>query len=179
MNIPMLLPCGQYVDRSSLDNYIDIEKNWGRSPNDPFTGVIFTDSRKPVFDAKLKSRIDAFVLGVNNAAPSTSAHVIKKAKVKTEESSFAFNGGNLDALLNEALKSSCKDPIIGRKKQHQRSCRKCAKFEDLYASNCCKEEIFLCKSCLLSNKFEPLEQCQMCKKTRTKRDFFKFHQLQQ
>lgn len=64
MNVPMLLPCGQYVDRSSLDNYNDIESKWGRSPNDPFTGLIFTTERKAVFDAKLKSRIDAFVLGI-------------------------------------------------------------------------------------------------------------------
>ena len=63
MDIPMLLPCGQYVDRSSLDNYNQIEARWGRSPNDPFTGLAFTDTKKPIFDDKLKSRIDSFVLG--------------------------------------------------------------------------------------------------------------------
>ena len=42
MDVPMLLPCGQYVDRSSLDNYNDIESKWCRQPNDPFTGLIFT-----------------------------------------------------------------------------------------------------------------------------------------
>ena len=45
MNIPMLLPCGQYVDRSSLDNYNDIESKWGRRPNDPFTGLAFTGKK--------------------------------------------------------------------------------------------------------------------------------------
>ena len=66
MDVPMLLPCGQYVDRSSLDNYNSNEAKWGRIPNDPFTGQTFTESRKAIFDAKLKSRIDAFVLGVSN-----------------------------------------------------------------------------------------------------------------
>ena len=42
MDIPMLLPCGEHVDRSSLDNYNEIESKWGRRPNDPFTGLVFT-----------------------------------------------------------------------------------------------------------------------------------------
>ena len=66
MDVPMLLPSGQYVDRSSLDNYIQIESKWGRHPNDPFTGLTFSETNKAIFDDKLKARIDAFVLNRTN-----------------------------------------------------------------------------------------------------------------
>ena len=68
MDVPMLLPSGQYVDRSSLDNYNQIEAKWGRSANDPFTGLAFTETKKAIFDDKLKSRIDTFVLGARQTA---------------------------------------------------------------------------------------------------------------
>ena len=68
MDVPMLLPSGQYVDRSSLDNYNQIEAKWGRSANDPFTGLAFTETKKAIFDDKLKSRIDTFVLGTRQSA---------------------------------------------------------------------------------------------------------------
>jgi hypothetical protein len=41
MDVPMILPCGQWVDRSSLDTYNSHEAKWGRPANDPFTGNIF------------------------------------------------------------------------------------------------------------------------------------------
>ena len=52
MDVPMLLPCGQYVDRSSLDNYNQIEAKWGRKPNDPFTGLGFSETKKAIFSQK-------------------------------------------------------------------------------------------------------------------------------
>ena len=46
--IPMVLPSGQIVDKSTLDEYSRREAAWGRAPNDPFTGKIFTRDRRPV-----------------------------------------------------------------------------------------------------------------------------------
>ena len=46
--IPMVLPSGQIVDKSTLDEYGRREAAWGRAPNDPFTGKIFTRDRRPV-----------------------------------------------------------------------------------------------------------------------------------
>ena len=65
MDVPMVLPCGQVIDRINLDKYIENEAKYGRSPNDPFTGRAFTAASKPIFDGKLKSRIDEYVLSRN------------------------------------------------------------------------------------------------------------------
>jgi U-box domain-containing protein 5 len=46
--IPMVLPSGQIVDKSTLDEYAKREAVWGRQPNDPFTGKIFTKDRRPI-----------------------------------------------------------------------------------------------------------------------------------
>ena len=91
----MLLPSGQYVDRASLDHFIDNEAKWGRAANDPFTGLPFTENRKAIFDAKLKSRIDAFVLGLKPDYPEES-----KSKAAKIEPDFDFKGWNLYDLLS-------------------------------------------------------------------------------
>ena len=46
--IPMVLPSGQIVDKSTLDEYNRREESWGRAPNDPFTGKVFTRDRRPI-----------------------------------------------------------------------------------------------------------------------------------
>lgn len=60
--LPMLLPSGVSVDNSTLEEYQKREATWGRSPNDPFTGVPFTSSCCPLPNPQLKSRIDQFLL---------------------------------------------------------------------------------------------------------------------
>ena len=165
MDVPMLLPCGQYVDRASLDRYIDNEAKWGRSANDPFTGVPFTDNRKAIFDAKLKSRIDAFVLGLK---PEEST--VKKPKI--EESHFDFKGGNLDALLSQALQG--KDRIFGSgAKNTKKQCKNCTDQVDLYNAKCCSNNNLLCKKCLL--KLTTHSKCHQCNKQLMKKDFQRFH----
>ena len=44
----MVLPSGQIVDKSTLDEYNRREEAWGRAPNDPFTGKVFTRDRRPI-----------------------------------------------------------------------------------------------------------------------------------
>ena len=102
MDVPMLLPSGQYVDRASLDHFIDNEAKWGRAANDPFTGLPFTENRKAIFDAKLKSRIDAFVLGLKPDYPEES-----KSKAAKIEPDFDFKGWNFDAFF-KSLKNKQK-----------------------------------------------------------------------
>lgn len=62
MALPMILPSGKLIDNSSLVKHNEQEEKWGRLPSDPFTGQIFTDSRKPILDVRLKSQIDTFLL---------------------------------------------------------------------------------------------------------------------
>ena len=71
MDVPMVLPCGQFVDRKNLDKYVENEAKFGRKPNDPFTGKPFTNSSYPIFDGKLKSRIDEYVLNKNGISFSS------------------------------------------------------------------------------------------------------------
>ncbi len=62
MALPMILPSGKIVDYSSLERFRIEEAKWGRLPSDPFTGLPFTESRKPVVATTLKSKIDSFCL---------------------------------------------------------------------------------------------------------------------
>jgi hypothetical protein len=58
---PIRLPCGLAVDALTLEKYYAEEAKFGRLPNDPFTGITFTEMFKPLSDAALKSRIDSFL----------------------------------------------------------------------------------------------------------------------
>lgn len=60
MLIPMTLPSGHNVDRSTVDKCQDMFATWGGKPRDPFTGKLFTPNYQPVFNAPLKARIDRF-----------------------------------------------------------------------------------------------------------------------
>ncbi|KAF7667470.1 hypothetical protein LDENG_00061300 [Lucifuga dentata] len=62
MMLPMLLPSGVSVDKSTLEEHQKREATWGRPPNDPFTGVPFTAASQPLPNPQLKSRIDRFLL---------------------------------------------------------------------------------------------------------------------
>ena len=62
MLLPMTLPSGHNVDRSTIDRCGEMFASWGGQPRDPFTGRLFSDSHRPVFNAALKARIDKFSL---------------------------------------------------------------------------------------------------------------------
>lgn len=62
MSIPMILPCGKVVDRSTLEKHERNEARWGRSPSDPFTGKLFSNNSHPVLAPALKARIDKFLV---------------------------------------------------------------------------------------------------------------------
>lgn len=68
---PIRLPCGLAVDALTLEKYYAEEAKFGRLPNDPFTGITFNESFKPLSDAALKSRISTF-LSQNQNEPSLS-----------------------------------------------------------------------------------------------------------
>ncbi|CAG5134670.1 unnamed protein product [Candidula unifasciata] len=66
MAVPMLLPCGKNVDQSTLDHYFSVEATYGRQPRDPFTGVQFSSTNRPVPNGALKGRIDKFLMEHSN-----------------------------------------------------------------------------------------------------------------
>lgn len=78
MSIPMTLPSGSTVDSSTLNKFIENEASHGRHPSDPFTGLKFTESRKPVLNTALKSRIDMFLLEHVDVAKTTMSRTVGK-----------------------------------------------------------------------------------------------------
>ncbi|XP_044753201.1 RING finger protein 37 [Coccinella septempunctata] len=68
MSVPMTLPSGKTIDQSTLDKHISSEKQFGRKPGDPFTGLKFTATSKPILNVALKCRIDMFLLK-NSSVP--------------------------------------------------------------------------------------------------------------
>ena len=61
MLIPMLLPSGHLIDRTTLEKCISEDTRWCRLPRDPFTLESFTEMTQPVVAQQLKIRIDRFL----------------------------------------------------------------------------------------------------------------------
>jgi len=73
MLLPMTLPSGHNVDRTTVDRCGQMFASWGGQPRDPFTGRLFSKSHQPVFNAALKARIDKFSF----SAPSRGKEVMR------------------------------------------------------------------------------------------------------
>jgi len=70
MEMPMTLPSGHTVDRSTLDKCTDHFASWGGPPRDPYTGKLFCKGSEPVFNPGLKSRIDRWRAGFGGGGKS-------------------------------------------------------------------------------------------------------------
>ena len=62
MTIPLLLPSGNNIDQTTFDKFVANEQINGRLPSDPFTGIVFSESTKPLPNTALKLRIDEYLL---------------------------------------------------------------------------------------------------------------------
>ena len=62
MTIPLLLPSGNNIDQTTYDKFVTNEQVYGRLPSDPFTGIVFHESTKPIPNTSLKLRIDEYLL---------------------------------------------------------------------------------------------------------------------
>lgn len=58
MRNPVLLPSGRTVDQRTLDKYLLQQEIWGKLPCDPFTGVRFTQTYKPIPNVEVKLLLD-------------------------------------------------------------------------------------------------------------------------
>ncbi|XP_043266901.1 RING finger protein 37 [Venturia canescens] len=65
---PIVLPSGTIIDQDTLEKHGKTEATWGRPLSDPFTGIPFSESRKPIIASALKARIDKYLLE-NKHAP--------------------------------------------------------------------------------------------------------------
>jgi len=112
MQLPMTLPSGHHVDRSTLDRCRDSFAAWGGQPRDPFTGKLFSERVRPVFNAGLKSRIDSFLLNSENREDFRSAgRTLGSAQMIQE---FLLNKGKKRRFpcYDENISDSSSDKVI-------------------------------------------------------------------
>ena len=62
MTQPIILPSGKIIDQKTLEKHGQNEAVWGRPVSDPFTGIRFSNTHKPIAALPLKARIDKFLL---------------------------------------------------------------------------------------------------------------------
>jgi len=95
MSLPVMLPSSHSIDQTSLDRHNAQEAVWGRPPSDPFTGLRYTSTRKPLPHSTLKLRIDQFLLkhrdvpgartvGTVSASTHASSRLVSSTATTTE-----------------------------------------------------------------------------------------------
>ncbi|KAJ8868190.1 hypothetical protein PR048_031999 [Dryococelus australis] len=179
MALPMILPCGKAVDRSTLERHEQCEASWGRSPSDPFTGKPYTRTVHPMLDSSLKSRIDLFLLEHADEEevrrlPRTLPRSRQAAKkpcveekylnprqlVATEERD---DDKNLDAAMERALSRlpSFLHPVSSRSVRDPDpfDCGRCNRSEELYSLPC---KHLLCRACLFKCINDKDLTCKVC-----------------
>ncbi|KAL0187421.1 hypothetical protein M9458_019091 [Cirrhinus mrigala] len=99
MVFPMILPSGMVIDNSTLEEYQKREATWGRLPNDPFTGVPFTQDSKPIPNPLLKSRIDRLALQTGCTGVRNKNNLLTKpqpSRLTVEAKSITDSSRNRD-----------------------------------------------------------------------------------
>lgn len=178
MSLPMTLPSGKCVDRTTLERHqTTLASSWGRQPSDPFTGLPFTTVRRPLLNAALKSQIDRFLLQhqhrsdlravprtvgtVASAAPKRRADVEHQAVAKSSRG--ADNRQQQDPPLATSS-ASLPDVASG-----SASCGDCGDSRVLYTIRTCTHSI--CRSCLLLAKL----WCARCERPFQRSDVVRLH----
>lgn len=167
LTLPMTLPCGKVVDMTTLEKFYKSEAERGRGESDPFTGLPFTENRRPVFADALKVRLDKFLLENCNQPvikdiPRTTGRKNNFPKPSfsnspydpsTPSSSSCTSGmkrpRDIDTLLESTL-SGLPSYLEKREKKVRNNCYKCDSKETLYKLVTC-DHIY-CRTCLLSIK---------------------------
>ncbi|CAO1434251.1 unnamed protein product [Diamesa serratosioi] len=194
INIPMVLPSGNVVDILTIEKCKNNEEKLGRLPSDPFTGLLYTSSTQPLFNAALKARIDSFKLKNSNemeikkSGRTTGRLVIQRAKSSNDPKKFynknectkkvkidvASSGCSIDSLINSI------HPTLTRYSQVQKVtdktfyCTKC-KLSDsktLYVIKYCGHH--MCKACIIELKDN--KNCYECRQSFSSLDITRFHQ---
>jgi hypothetical protein len=173
MALPMTLPSGKSVDQSTLEKHYKTEETWGRLPSDPFTGLIFTEKRKPILNAALKSQIDEFLLKNGNkpeyknvprtvgsnlkrAPPRLSLDCSKRIKLDVTKDKNQ-QPKSLDEAVQRALSNTTRYSVKAVKQIETENCFECKKPDDLYKIVICDH--FICRSCSLSTTSSGLKMC--------------------
>lgn len=135
MALPMVLPSGKTIDNSTLLRHNEQEEKWGRSASDPFSGQMFTNTRKPVLNTNLKVQIDAFLLKNSSthelsSVPRTVGSIKKRklddcngessklstANESTEKNSFKRNSTQSTSTESRSLDDLVRGALNGGRK---------------------------------------------------------------
>lgn len=186
MTVPMTLPSGKTVDQSTLEKFNKIEATWGREPSDPFTGMTFTDNRRPIFNPALKSGADKLLNKHPNAlefsnVPRTIGTVSgngKRIPASTEITSsdstkrFKYFESSLNGIdVSESTKYLFR---ATDKEANKIACYKCQSIEELYRIKICEKD-FICRCCLFKIDFSKCNgQCR-CSRPFSQRDVEKYY----
>ncbi|XP_023312181.1 RING finger protein 37-like [Anoplophora glabripennis] len=178
MSIPMTLPSGKTIDQTTLEKHINSEISFGRKPCDPFTGVKFSNTLKPVLNVALKSRIDMFLL--QNSHREELANV-KRTLGGSGQIMNSLNGCNkrkretvdvdeLDELISKT-KQSPSFLNFSSENSDKNLCSRCkVETETMYEIPC---KHFYCRTCVLII-YKDLK-CLICGKSFKKNDVRKCH----
>ncbi|XP_043600874.1 RING finger protein 37 [Bombus pyrosoma] len=132
MTQPILLPSGKIIDQTTLLKHEETEAIWGRRLTDPFTGLPFSENRKPVIASALKIRIDRFLLeNCNNEEIKKLPRVLGRAlpsdgnvtdKTVTEVPNYLLKRNIIQAPSNIKPKFHCS--IVSSVKAEKKLCHK-------------------------------------------------------
>lgn len=200
MTIPMTLPSGSTVDSSTLEKFIENEASHGRHPSDPFTGLKFTESRKPVLNTALKSRIDMFLLEHADVAKTAVSRTVGKmmntpirnelkaikeinlkrkadtnpscdTKIKRSKCDDD-DDDELNVLIQKTVSSEGFIRFTAEEENDELGCSECEAVECLYLLPC---KHLYCRKCLMDVCAEL--KCKHCNATFTRADPKKFHEV--
>ena len=173
MSLPIILPSGYTIDQSTLDRHVEAQKTWGRPPTDPFTGLLLQETNRPVFNTKLKERIDKHALINDINLPRTSGRkrdlgnevVTNTKKLKQPDIPTVTRDCEDDSISNKLYqllnRSSSHRTISLPRKETSIMCVGCNKSGlelTLYKLSC---NHVICRSCLLAQNTRSIK-CNDC-----------------
>lgn len=149
MRMPIRLPSNKYVDKTTLDKYLNEKRKANEQEKDPFTNVPFSSNYKPIIDEILKSKIDKFLFD-NHTKKLVYKEIVRNEKRK-------LNDSNSDTCESKQQVKKSKSSL----EISTRSCNSCLNIKNsaksLYELTTCKHSY--CRNCLqgMANK------CVICK----------------
>ncbi|XP_033756909.1 LOW QUALITY PROTEIN: RING finger protein 37-like [Pecten maximus] len=113
MTVPMLLPCGENIDQSTLEKHNSNEASWGRPPSDPYTGIHFHGNLQPIPNTSLKTRIDKFVL-THSETLGHLPRTLGKSNIYTSKRPLASKIVSPN-MAYDNVQGSCKTPVNNKR----------------------------------------------------------------
>ena len=190
INIPMVLPSGNVVDILTIEKCKNNEEKLGRLPSDPFTGLVYTSSNQPLFNAALKARIDDFKLKnsheieIKKSGRTTGRIVVKRSATSIDDRNqytkkvkmdIASSGSSIDSLINSIHPTLTSYSQIQKNTHDIYNCIKCKTGRTsgtLYVIKYCGH--YMCKACIIELKDN--KNCFQCRRNFSYQDVSNFHQ---